>query len=132
MRGVSASCALRERPDGRLPTGSDYDGHNDYATPGAVPLCDPSSSPGEPSAISAASIRPARRRVLTTLDELAADAENLDLTPLVGRQPWRRLRIGDYRVLYRDTDPDRGEASGGYLVARVVHRRDLERAVGNL
>lgn len=47
--------------------------------------------------------------------------------------PWHRLRIGDYRILYRAID--RGEAADAdvrWLVARVVHRRDLDRAISTL
>lgn len=73
-----------------------------------------------------------RRRVLAALEELAAGAENLDVVPLAGHRPWKRLRVGDYRVVHRDAQRAQGEPSGGYVVARVVHRRDLERAVERL
>lgn len=67
------------------------------------------------------------RRILDSLDRLAKDPERpeLDVKPLVGRRPWRRLRVGDYRVLLR-IDPST------MLVARVVHRRDLDRAFRTL
>ncbi|HEV8374074.1 MAG TPA: hypothetical protein VGR68_12815 [Actinomycetota bacterium] len=63
---------------------------------------------------------------------------NLDVKALKGAGPWLRLRVGDYRIIYRPLDRKelkavsrrRGrKAEAGYLVARVVHRRDLERAV---
>lgn len=73
-----------------------------------------------------------RRRVWAALDDLAADAPSLDTVPLAGKRPWRRLRVGDYRVLYRASDPQAGEPEDAYLVHRVVHRRDLERAVASL
>jgi hypothetical protein len=67
------------------------------------------------------------------LVDLAAGATNLDVKPLAGAAPWQRLRIGDYRILHRPVEPS---ASGGstarWLVARVVHRRDLDRAVSTL
>ena len=61
------------------------------------------------------------------------DASNADVKSLVCRPPWRRLRIGDYRVLFRTLDADEIAAIGiednaGTLVARIVHRRDLERS----
>lgn len=45
---------------------------------------------------------------------------------LKGRSPWRRLRVGELRVLWRDVEgrPRR--------VARILHRRDLERGVRTL
>lgn len=72
-------------------------------------------------------------RLRTALEALAGGAVNLDAKPLAGFTPWHRLRVGDYRVLYRAID--RGEAADAdvrWLVARVVHRRDLDRAVSTL
>jgi len=112
---------------------------------------------------------------------------NLDIKALRGAAPWLRLRVGDYRILYRPLTPaelkgleewrgvslsrelrkavaqavkqgkseeqameqavkqmmkqhrrqrrrQRAEAAPevGYLVARIVHRRELERAVRTL
>lgn len=63
---------------------------------------------------------------------------NLDVKALKGAAPWLRLRVGDYRILYRPLTRDelkavsrkrKRRAEAGYLVARIVHRRDLERAV---
>lgn len=72
--------------------------------------------------------KPDRQRIVTALRELAADPppDNLDVRPLAGSPPWRRLRVGTWRVLYRPAEPD------VLLIARVVNRRDLERAVRNL
>jgi mRNA-degrading endonuclease RelE of RelBE toxin-antitoxin system len=77
-----------------------------------------------------------RRRAARALTEtLAQDplAGNVDDRALAGRSPWRRMRAGELRILYRDLEP--GELAGARrarLVARVVHRRDLERAVRTL
>jgi hypothetical protein len=46
---------------------------------------------------------------------------------LKGRAPWRRLRVGELRILWRAVG--NGERR---RVARVIHRRDLERAVRTL
>ena len=88
---------------------------------------------------------PERKAVIDALTVgLAAipQAENLDSKALEGAMPYLRLRVGDYRVIYRPLDPTeisevagrRGLPEGGvgYLVARIVHRRDLERAVASL
>jgi hypothetical protein len=56
---------------------------------------------------------------------MAAEAPNLDVKPLKASGPWARLRVGEYRILYRPID-------GGWLVERLVDRRDLERAIGTL
>lgn len=69
-------------------------------------------------------------------------ADNLDIDPVSGHEPYRRLRIGDWRVLYRQLTPReidllvmrRGtlESSTGFLIARIVNRKDLERAVATI
>lgn len=72
-------------------------------------------------------------------ESLAADPlpPNLDLAALRGRTPWLRLRSGDWRVLLRPlSQAELGDVGGtaerGFLVARIVNRRDLERAVATL
>ena len=74
---------------------------------------------------------PARRRIREALDELAAGAENADVSALADTAPWLRLRVGDWRVLYRPLSKT-SEGGPGLLVARVVNRRDLLRAVRTL
>jgi len=74
-----------------------------------------------------------RRRIRQSLDDLAAGAENLDVKALAGAAPWLRLRAGDRRVLYRPlTEHDAASGGPGFLVARVVNRRDLLHAVRSL
>src|SRR3970040_1563537 len=81
-----------------------------------------------------------RSRIVQALQEgLAADPlpRNLDLVALQGRAPWLRLRSGDWRVLLRPLSAAEladvsGTAARGFLVARIVNRRDLERAVATL
>ncbi len=72
---------------------------------------------------------PQRTRILAGLRDLDGAAGNLDIKALVGSTPWLRLRIGDYRVLYRDTDSAAGTV---HVVTRIVHRRELDRAVATL
>ena len=76
-----------------------------------------------------------RKRIRASLEQLRDSHENLDIQALSGRAPWRRLRVGDYRVLFRPMTI--AEAAGrddisGYLVARIVNRRELHRAVTRL
>jgi len=77
--------------------------------------------------------RPDRRRIAGALEELASGAGNLDVKPLVGRPPYLRLRVGEWRVLYRLADAEEA-ASGGprWYVLRIINRRDLERAARSL
>ncbi len=76
---------------------------------------------------------PERRRIRDALEALAGGEENLDIKALSGQQPWLRLRAGDWRVLYRPYSPaERAEHGPGLLVARVVNRRDLLKAVCTL
>jgi mRNA-degrading endonuclease RelE of RelBE toxin-antitoxin system len=69
------------------------------------------------------------RRIADVLEELAADPGStaFDVKPLVGRRPWSRLRVGDFRVLYRPA-----QAGAVLLVGRVVDRKELDRAVRTL
>jgi mRNA-degrading endonuclease RelE of RelBE toxin-antitoxin system len=76
-------------------------------------------------------------RVLDALDRLAEQSENLDVKPLQGAAPWLRLRVGDFRIVYRpltsiELQAIRPRATAGFLVARIVNRRDLDRAIGSL
>jgi mRNA-degrading endonuclease RelE of RelBE toxin-antitoxin system len=72
--------------------------------------------------------------------QLTADPppDNLDVKPLQGRAPWLRLRVGDWRIIYRPLareELDRvrvGDEAEGFLVARIVNRRDLERTLRTL
>lgn len=76
---------------------------------------------------------PVRRRVRDALEELAIGAENADVKALAGQAPWLRLRVGDWRVIYRPlTEAEAANGGAGVLIARVVNRRDLLRAVRTL
>lgn len=69
------------------------------------------------------------RRVTTSIERLANDPSTpaLDVKALVGRRPWRRLRVGEYRVLFRFY-----EGQKLLLVGRVIDRKELEKAVESL
>jgi mRNA-degrading endonuclease RelE of RelBE toxin-antitoxin system len=72
-----------------------------------------------------------RRRVRhAVLETLAQDPlpTNTNDRQVARRPPWRRLRVGHLRVLYRPRSGKRG----GRFVARVVHRRNLDRAIETL
>lgn len=78
-------------------------------------------------------------RVKKLLGSLAVEPRpaNLDIKALRGRSPWSRARVGPYRVIFRplsaDEVSDLGEPGArAYLIARIVHRRDLERIIRGL
>lgn len=72
-------------------------------------------------------------RIGEALGALAEGRPNVDIRALTGASPWQRLRVGDLRIILRPVEPaERGAANAAWLVARVVHRRDLERAVASL
>lgn len=63
---------------------------------------------------------------------------NANVKALVGAAPWLRLRSGDYRIIFRALTAAElkgvGAATGqeGFLVERIVNRRELLRAVETL
>jgi mRNA interferase RelE/StbE len=73
--------------------------------------------------------RKSRKRVQQAFEALGANAANLDIKLVAGHAPWRRLRAGEHRVLYRELAED---TDARYLVARVIDRRDLHRAIDRL
>ena len=72
--------------------------------------------------------RQTRKRVQQAFEGLSAGAANLDIKSVAAHHPWRRLRVGEHRVLYCQLDA----AGAQYLVARVIDRRDLHRAIDQL
>lgn len=76
------------------------------------------------------------------LMDLGEERPGLDVRPLEGRPPWQRLRAGDWRIVFRRLTPeesalvvlkdDRTSEAPTFLVARVVNRRDLDKAIKTL
>ena len=64
-------------------------------------------------------------RIEAALQRLGDSEANLDIKPLAGSAPWLRLRVGDWRVLFRLAD-------AAVLVARIIHRSELQQAVRTL
>lgn len=62
---------------------------------------------------------------------------NLDIRPLERKSPWLRARAGQLRIICRRLTSAElvvrgGGATQGYLIVRIVQRRELERAVADL
>ena len=66
-----------------------------------------------------------RTAVVDALRRLDQGAANVDVKALRGTPGWLRLRIGDYRALFRPIE-------GDWLVDRIVDHRELDRAVRTL
>jgi mRNA interferase RelE/StbE len=67
------------------------------------------------------------KRIVAKLGQLAADPRPPNLEQLTGSPPFRRIRIGDYRVIYAVDDDDKT-----VIVARVRHRKDAYRDLDRL
>lgn len=77
---------------------------------------------------------PDLERLREAIRALERGEEGLDVVALEGRRPWRRLREGDWRIIFRPLSPAEVQRLGvphgeGILIARIVNRRDLERAI---
>ncbi len=80
--------------------------------------------------------RRATERTLSTLGR-EPPAANLDIKALRGHRPWQRLRVGRHRMIIRAMTVEElrkldATEQRGWLVVRIVHRRDLEKAVRDL
>ncbi len=80
---------------------------------------------------------PDRKRLVSAIEQtLGTDPMpiNADDRALTGHPPWRRLRVGELRVLYRELTIDELPAgtAHGRRIARIVHRGDLHRAASTL
>jgi len=76
--------------------------------------------------------KPTRTRVVAALETLPTPSANADVKALKGASPWLRMRVGDWRILYRPLTEIELPSTPGALVARVVHRSELERTVSGL
>jgi hypothetical protein len=81
------------------------------------------------------------KRIANAIARLERDESGLDIVALQGRPPWRRLRTGDWRIIFRPLTSaelkslprkGRGLPQRAYLVARIVNKRDVERAIRRL
>ena len=72
-------------------------------------------------------------RLRQALRDLEAENLNLDIKALSGRPPWHRLRVGEWRILFRPFSREEAQRLGnGCLVARVVNRKDSDLAARSL
>jgi len=62
---------------------------------------------------------PEQKRIIQSLKLLIQDKTLVDIKPLKGRSEWR-LRVGDFRILYRE---DRENKT--YVVTKIKSRGDV-------
>jgi mRNA interferase RelE/StbE len=67
---------------------------------------------------------PARRRVIARAEALAEDPRPRDAVKLKVAEDTHRVRVGDYRIIYRIE-----EARLVVLVIRIGHRREVYRGL---
>lgn len=64
-------------------------------------------------------------RLKGRIDELGADPPDPAVTKLKGDNPFHKIRVGDYRIIYEIQ-----EARLVILVVKIGHRRDVYRNLG--
>jgi len=79
---------------------------------------------------------PDRRRLVSAIEQTLGHPlpANADHRALSGRAPWRRLRVGELRVLSREMSLDElpANVAHGRRIARIIDRGDLHRATRTL
>jgi mRNA-degrading endonuclease RelE of RelBE toxin-antitoxin system len=78
---------------------------------------------------------PDLKRIKQAILALPRGDPSLDIATLQGASPWRRLRVGNWRILFRPVSEEERQRTGGedsFLVARVVDRKELRAAVATL
>jgi len=66
--------------------------------------------------------KPDRRRIIEKIDRLSEELPNPEKTKMKGDNPFHRIRVGDYRIIY--------EIQNKVLVILIVkvgHRKDIYR-----
>jgi mRNA interferase RelE/StbE len=71
--------------------------------------------------------KPEAKRIVAKLAQLATDPRPPKSEQLSGSPPFRRVRVGDYRVIYAVDDTART-----VIVARVRHRKEAYRDLDRL
>jgi mRNA interferase RelE/StbE len=65
-----------------------------------------------------------RGAILNMLHNLGVEPRPPGVMPLTGHRPYLRVRVGDYRIIYRVDD-----AAKKVIIAVAGHRRDIYRAL---
>ena len=78
-----------------------------------------------------------RRRLVSAIKQILGRdplPANADDRALSGRAPWRRLPVGELRVLFREMSLDElpANVAHGRRIARIIHRGAFHRATSTL
>ncbi len=63
-----------------------------------------------------------RKRIAEKIDSLTEGPPNPDTTKMKGDNPFHKIRVGDYRIIYEIQEDDLL-----ILVVRIGHRKDIYR-----
>ena len=66
--------------------------------------------------------KPDRRRISEKIDSLANELPSPETTKMKGDNPFHRIRVGDYRIIYEIQDEVLV-----ILIVKVGHRKDIYR-----
>lgn len=66
--------------------------------------------------------KPDRERIVKKIDSLAENLPNPDTTKMKGNNPFHKVRIGDYRIIYEVQ-----EEVLVILIVKIGHRKDIYR-----
>lgn len=66
--------------------------------------------------------KPDRKRISKKIDSLAEKLPNTDTTKMKGNNPFHKVRVGDYRIVYEIQDD-----LLVILIVKVGHRKDIYR-----
>lgn len=63
-----------------------------------------------------------RKRIAQKIDSLAEDPPNPEITKMKGNNPFHKVRVGDYRIIYEIQ-----EHALLILIVKIGHRKDIYR-----
>ncbi len=66
--------------------------------------------------------KPDRTRIVEKIDSLAENLPNPDTTKMKGKNPFHKVRTGDYRIIYEVQ-----EQVLVILIVKIGHRKDIYR-----
>ena len=65
-----------------------------------------------------------RKRIIQRIDSMAEQLPNPETTKMKGNNPFHKIRVGDYRIVYEIQDEVLA-----ILVVKVGHRKDIYRNI---
>lgn len=67
-------------------------------------------------------LKPDRKRISEKIDSLAEKLPNSDITKMKGNNPFHKVRVGNYRIIYEIQDDVLL-----ILIVKIGHRKDIYR-----